>query len=88
MKGLVEEGGETLEEEGDAAILDLAVIAAAQKVEHYEIAAYGCARALAEKLGLDDVVGLLDTTIQEEGDTDKALTAVAEEIIASLEVAA
>lgn len=88
MKGLVEEGSETLEEEGDAAILDLAIICAAQKVEHYEIAGYGCARALAEKLGLDDVVELLDATIQEEGDTDKALTAVAEEIISSQGVAA
>jgi len=88
MKGLVEEGGETLEEEGDSNILDLAIITAAQKVEHYEIAGYGCARALAEKLGLDDVVELLEATIQEEGDTDKALTAVAEKIIATQGVAA
>lgn len=88
MKGLVEEGGETLEEEGDSNILDLAIITAAQKVEHYEIAGYGCARALAEKLGLDDVVALLEATIQEEGDADKSLTAVAEKIIASQEIAA
>lgn len=88
MKGLVEEGSETLQEEGDSNILDLAIITAAQKVEHYEIAGYGCARALAEKLGLDDVVELLQATLDEEGDTDKTLTAVAEGIIASQEIAA
>lgn len=88
MKGLVEEGSETLQEEGDSNILDLAIITAAQKVEHYEIAGYGCARALAEKLGLDDVVELLQATLDEEGDTDKTLTAVAEEIIAAQEIAA
>ena len=88
VKGVDEEGGETLEEEGDSNILDLAIITAAQKVEHYEIAGYGCARALAEKLGLEDVVELLDATIHEEGDADKSLTAVAEKIIASQEIAA
>ena len=59
---------------------DLALIGAAQKVEHYEIAAYGTARALAESLGLQAVADLLQATLDEEGNTDKLLTALAEEI--------
>ena len=80
MKGLVEEGAEVIEEDGEASIKDLALIVAAQKVEHYEIAGYGSARALAEMLGLDDAVELLQATLDEEGDTDKALTGIAETI--------
>lgn len=81
MKGLLEEGEETMDEEGAPTILDLAMITAAQKVEHYEIAGYGSARALAEALGLDDVVDLLQATLDEEGTADKKLTAIAEEMI-------
>jgi ferritin-like metal-binding protein YciE len=81
MKGLVEEGSETIEEEGAPIIKDLALIGAAQKVEHYEISGYGTARALAEALGLDDVVALLQATLDEEGTTDKNLTAIAEELV-------
>lgn len=81
MKGLLEEGEEVLKEEGEPSVKDLALIAAAQKVEHYEISGYGSARALAEALGLDDVAVLLQTTLDEEGDTDKNLTSMAEEII-------
>lgn len=80
MQGLVEEGEELIEEEGEAAVKDLALIGAAQKVEHYEIAAYGTARALAESLGLQAVADLLQATLDEEGNTDKLLTALAEEI--------
>ena len=87
MKGLVEEGGETIEEEGDPTIKDLALITAAQKVEHYEISGYGSARALAEALGLDDVVALLQATLDEEGAADKSLTALAEEFIPQVEAA-
>lgn len=81
MKGLVEEGAETIEEQAEAPIKDLALIAAAQKVEHYEISGYGSARALAESLGLDDVVDLLTTTLDEEAATDEKLTEVSEAII-------
>ncbi len=88
MKGLVEEGAETIEEEAEDHIKDLALIAAAQKVEHYEISGYGSARALAETLGLKDVVKLLKTTEDEEGATDKKLTAAAETIVSSAPVAA
>lgn len=78
MKGLVEEGAEVIEEEGDGTVIDLAIIGAAQKVEHYEIASYGTAQALAEALGLDDVAEILQTTLDEEGNTDKLLTSIAE----------
>ncbi|MEK7953292.1 ferritin-like domain-containing protein [Luteolibacter soli] len=88
MKGLVEEGAETIQEEGDPVIKDLALITAAQKVEHYEISGYGSARALAEALGQDEVVALLQATLDEEGTTDKTLTAVAQELIPEATTAA
>lgn len=81
MKGLVEEGSETIEEEGEGTIKDLALIGAAQKVEHYEISGYGTVRALAEALGLEEVVEILQTTLDEEGNTDKLLTGLAEQLV-------
>lgn len=80
MQGLVEEGGEAIEEEGDPSVKDFALIIAAQKVEHYEISGYGSTRALAEILGLDDVAELLTETVDEEGNADKLLTSIAERI--------
>src|SRR4051794_36052198 len=62
MEGLIEEGKELLEEDADPAVLDAALIAAAQRVEHYEIAGYGCVRTFAEHLGYDKVVRLLEET--------------------------
>ena len=88
MKGLVEEGAETIEESGDPTIKDLALITAAQKVEHYEISGYGSARALAEALGHDDIVALLEATLNEEGTTDKTLTAIAKKLIPEATAAA
>lgn len=85
MKGLVEEGAEAIEEDGDPSLRDLALIIAAQKVEHYEISGYGSARTLAESLGLDDVVEILQMTLDEEGATDKKLTEAASEIIPSVQ---
>jgi ferritin-like metal-binding protein YciE len=78
MEGLLEEGSELLEEEADPEVLDAGIIAAAQRVEHYEMAGYGTARAYAALLG--DALGesLLDKTAQEEGDADKTLTAIAQ----------
>jgi ferritin-like metal-binding protein YciE len=76
MAGLLKEGEEAVEEEGDAMIVDSGLIAAAQRVEHYEIAAYGCARTYAEALGLDDDAALLQQTLDEEADTDKRLTTI------------
>lgn len=78
MKGLVEEGQGIIEEFDESAARDAALIAAAQRVEHYEIAAYGSAVALAKALGHEDVASLLDATLQEEGDTDKLLTQICE----------
>ena len=76
MEGLIEEGDEAAKLQGPEAIVDCAIVAAAQRVEHYEISAYGTARTLAEELGFDRVVSLLEQTIKEEGDADKKLTAI------------
>jgi len=81
MKGLIEEGQETIGEEGDPLLKDLALITAAQKVEHYEISGYGSVRALAETLGLTEVVELLQATLDEEGATDQILTNIAEVLL-------
>jgi ferritin-like metal-binding protein YciE len=77
MEGLIEEGKELLEEDTEPSVLDAGLIAAAQKVEHYEIASYGTARTWAEQLGLDDAVELLDQTLDEEKSTDEKLTELA-----------
>lgn len=84
MKGLVEEGAETIEEEADPAIKDLALITAAQKVEHYEISGYGSAAALAKKAGNKEVLALLQATLDEEGATDKALSVLAKKILGTV----
>jgi len=78
MEGLLEEGKEVLEADGEEAILDAAMIAAAQRVEHYEIAAYGTARTLAEQLGQGEIARLLEETLKEESAADEILTTVAE----------
>jgi ferritin-like metal-binding protein YciE len=84
MEGLVEEGSEIIEEDGDPSVLDAALIGAAQRVEHYEIAAYGTVRGMAEQLGHTSVVALLQKTLDEEGAADKKLTAIAErEVLAA-----
>lgn len=77
MKGLLAEGDELLKEEGASEVLDAALIGAAQKVEHYEIASYGTARTFAKILGETAAAKLLDATLQEEGDTDHKLTELA-----------
>jgi ferritin-like metal-binding protein YciE len=78
MAGLTAEGAEILKEDADGDVRDAAMIAAAQKVEHYEIAGYGTLRTWAQLLGHEDAVKLLQTTLDEEGATDKKLTALAE----------
>jgi ferritin-like metal-binding protein YciE len=77
MEGLLEEGKEILEMDADPEVLDAAMIAAAQRVEHYEIAGYGCARTYAEQLGHADAAELLQASLDEEGNTDKRLTDLA-----------
>jgi ferritin-like metal-binding protein YciE len=78
MKGLVEEGRELLEEGESGPVLDAALIAAAQRVEHYEIAAYGCLRTYAQLLGLPDLAKLLSDTLAEEEAADEKLNEIAE----------
>ena len=80
MEGLVEEGKETISEDAEPAIKDLALITAAQKVEHYEIAGYGSARTLAELIGETKIAKVLQQTLDEEGETDKRLTSIAENL--------
>jgi ferritin-like metal-binding protein YciE len=77
MRGLIKEGEKTIATEGDPTAKDAALIAAAQRVEHYEIAAYGTARTLADELDLDDAQDLLDQTLDEEANADKLLTKIA-----------
>lgn len=78
MKGLVREGTHMIDAEGDSSVRDAALIAIAQRVEHYEIAGYGTVRTFARQLGLDDIVRILQQTLDEEGAADKLLTHIAE----------
>ncbi|MBA3317831.1 MAG: ferritin-like domain-containing protein [Gemmatimonadales bacterium] len=78
MEGLIEEGKEIMQEDGEEAVIDAALIAAAQRVEHYEIAAYGCLRTYAQLLGHQNAVGLLEQTLSEEEAADEKLTAIGE----------
>jgi ferritin-like metal-binding protein YciE len=78
MKGLLKEGQKVLGKQADPDVKDAAIIAAAQKVEHYEIAAYGTARTYARMLGDMDAALLLEQTLDEEGQTDQKLTKLAE----------
>ena len=81
MKGLLEEGEELMKERADSDVLDAALISAAQRVEHYEMAGYGCARTYARLLGLEDDARVLQQTLDEEGETDHLLTELAERVI-------
>jgi ferritin-like metal-binding protein YciE len=80
MEGLIKEGGEAAEEDYERDAKDAALIGAAQRVEHYEIAAYGTVRAMAEKLGEGKAVSLLSQTLQEEKDTDVKLSKLADKM--------
>jgi ferritin-like metal-binding protein YciE len=79
MEGLLAEGEELIKEKADKDVLDAGLIAAAQKVEHYEISGYGTARAYAQMLGAVDAVRILKQTEDEEGQADKTLTRLAEQ---------
>jgi ferritin-like metal-binding protein YciE len=81
MAGIIAEGDEILKEDLEAATKDAGIIGAAQRVEHYEIASYGTARTLAEHLGLDNAVDLLEETLDEEKEADERLTQIAESSI-------
>jgi ferritin-like metal-binding protein YciE len=77
MQGLIAEGEEMIQMGGDPMACDAALIAAAQRIEHYEIAAYGTARQLADDCGFDGVRDLMDQTLDEESQADKLLTKIA-----------
>ncbi len=81
MEGLLAEGKEVMEEDADPSVMDAALIAAAQRVEHYEMAGYGCVRTFARLLGDEHAADLLQATLDEEGAADKKLTKLAETII-------
>ena len=81
MEGLIEEGSELMKEDVDPDVMDAGLIAAAQKVEHYEIASYGTARAWAEKMGHDEDARLLQQTLDEESEANEKLTELAESYI-------
>jgi ferritin-like metal-binding protein YciE len=80
MEGLIEEGSEAMEEDYEGAVLDAALIGAAQRVEHYEMAGYGTVRSMAETLGQADHASLLEKTLEEEKETDEKLTELAGQI--------
>ena len=80
MEGLIKEGSEVLSEDYEGETLDAAIIGAAQRIEHYEIAAYGTVKAFAQTLGENDHISLLETTLNEEKETDQKLTDLAEDI--------
>jgi ferritin-like metal-binding protein YciE len=81
MKGLIEEGSEILKEDGDDSVIDAGIIVAAQKVEHYEIAGYGSVRTFAHLLGQNKAAELLQTTLDEESETNEVLNRLAESIV-------
>lgn len=78
MQGLIQEGEQVIQSMGDPQVKDAALIAAAQRVEHYEIAGYGTVRTYADELGFDNAKSLLQKTLDEEGKTDKKLNSLAE----------
>jgi len=81
MEGLIDEGKELMSEDAEPSVMDAALIAAAQKVEHYEMAGYGTVRAWAEQLGLHEAANLLQQTLDEEKETDEKLTQLAESMV-------
>lgn len=81
MRGLIEEGRDLIAEEAEPAVRDAGIIAATQRIEHYEIAGYGTARCLAETLGLDEVAELLEQSLEEEKGADQGLTELAESAV-------
>jgi ferritin-like metal-binding protein YciE len=81
MEGLVKEGSEMIKADGDSVIIDSGLIGAAQRVEHYEMAGYGTARSLAQRLGEDEAAALLQETLDEESNADSLLSEIAEELV-------
>lgn len=83
MKGIIEEGEETIQQDAEETLLDAAIVGAAQRVEHYEMAAYAAARTMAEHLGNTEVAGLLQDTWDEEHEADEKLAELAEQLLSN-----
>ncbi len=81
MEGLIKEGNERVKASGEPAVIDASLIAAAQRVEHYEIAGYGCARTYAQMLGDDESARVLDEILHQEKAADQKLNALATEVV-------
>ncbi len=81
MEGLVREGKDLMGYKADPSVMDAGLVAAAQKVEHYEMATYGSLRTWARQIGREDIANLLQQTLDEEGETDKKLTRIAENLV-------
>ena len=85
IKGIIEEGEATMGQDGEATLLDTAIIGAAQRVEHYEMAAYASARTMAEHLGKGEIAALLEKTWGEEREADEKLAELAEQLLANMQ---
>jgi ferritin-like metal-binding protein YciE len=85
MKGIIEEGEEVMDQDGDENLLDAAIAGAAQRVEHYEMAAYAAARTLAEQIGNSEVVDLLQQTWDEEREADEKLAEIATNVLSGMQ---
>jgi ferritin-like metal-binding protein YciE len=85
MRGLIEEGEEVMGKDASEQLMDAAIIGAAQRVEHYEIAAYGTARTLAERLGNQEAAELLQQTLDEEKEADENLTQISEQLLEGID---
>lgn len=83
MIGIIQEGDDIMDEDFDGSVMDAALISAAQRAEHYEIAAYGCVHTWAKELGEEEAAELLERTLNEEKETDAKLTEIAEQVNAS-----
>ena len=81
LEGIIDEGEDSIDKDSPPAVCDAALIAAAQRVEHYEMAAYGTVRTFAQRLGFQDQAQLLQQTLEEERQTDKKLSSLAESFI-------
>jgi ferritin-like metal-binding protein YciE len=81
MEGLIKEGSQMIKAEGDSVVIDSGIIGAAQRVEHYEMAGYGAARSLAQRLGENEAAELLQETLEEEVEADRFLTEIAEDLV-------
>jgi ferritin-like metal-binding protein YciE len=88
MQGVLEEGSEVIDETEEGTVRDAALIAASQRVEHYEMAGYGSARDFANTLGLSEVAALLEETLAEEKQADKKLTSISKQVNATAQQAA